>query len=177
MHQANLQELYLSSSWRPNLSVTGAEGLPDISKAGNVVRPSTSVRLSMRLSPNKDCNEAVQQMVEKLTTDVPYNAKVTVSNTHGGPGWCQKQFEPWLAEGIEAAGQAFFDKPAASYGEGGSIPFLKELEGVYPSTQIVAFGVGGPLSNAHAPNEMLDLPYAKKLTCAISHVIASCATD
>ena len=115
-------------------------------------------------------------MVEKLTTNVPYNAKVTCLSAMGGNGWCQKEAKPWLAQAIEAAGQAFFDKPAASYGEGGSIPFLKELEDMYPQTQIVAFGVGGPLSNAHAPNEMIDIAYARKLTCALSHIISDCAT-
>lgn len=113
-------------------------------------------------------------MIAKLTTDVPYNAKVTVKARSAGNGWCQREPAAWLAQAIDKAGHEFFDKPAASYGEGGSIPFLNELEGVYPTTQIIAFGVGGPLSNAHAPNEMLDLPYAKKLTCAISHIIASC---
>lgn len=102
---------------------------------------------------------------------------MTVDNVQGGNGWCQKQPEYWLAQAIEAAGQAFYNKPAASYGEGGSIPFLKELEGVYPQTQIIAFGVGGPNSNAHAPDEMIDLDYTKKLTCAISHIMSDCATE
>lgn len=177
MSQNELEELYLNSSWRPNLAITGAAGLPDISKAGNVIRPSTEVRLSMRLSPIVDHKVISKRMVEMLTTDVPYGAKVTANITNGGNGWCQKEPQEWLGAAIEQAGQAFFDKPAASYGEGGSIPFLNELEEVYPETQIIAFGVGGPYSNAHAPNEMLDLPYAKKLTCAISHIMSSCATE
>lgn len=134
MNQDNLLELYLDSTWRPNISITGAGGLPSIQKAGNVVRPETEVRISMRVSPLKDTSEVVASLTEKLTTNVPYNAKVTVGNFQCGSGWCQKQPEPWLAEAIEAAGQAFFGKPAASYGEGGSIPFLNELEGVFPQT-------------------------------------------
>ena len=51
----NLVEMYLNNTWRANLSVTGAGGLPDFSKAGNVVRPSTTFRLSCRLPPNMDC--------------------------------------------------------------------------------------------------------------------------
>ena len=46
-------------------------------------------------------------MVEKLTTNVPYNAKVTCLSAMGGNGWCQKEAKPWLAQAIEAAGQAF----------------------------------------------------------------------
>lgn len=47
----NLEELYLNNVWRASMSVTGQAGLPDMSVAGNVVRPATSVRLSIRLSP------------------------------------------------------------------------------------------------------------------------------
>lgn len=175
MEQDNLAELYLNGTWRCNLSVTGAKGLPDIEKAGNVVRPFTSLRLSMRLAPNMSAEKAKQIMVEKLTTDVPYNAKVTISNSLCGNGWCMKDLQGYLRETIEEAGQDFFGKPAASYGEGGSIPFLNELEGVYPETQIVALGVGGPNSNAHAPNEMIVLDYAKRLTCALAHILVGCA--
>ena len=38
MNADNLPELYLNNTWRPNLSITGAAGLPDVSVAGNVVR-------------------------------------------------------------------------------------------------------------------------------------------
>ncbi len=80
-----------------------------------------------------------------------------------------KEYYPWLDQAIKKAGVDFFDgKPSASYGMGGSIPFLSELEKMYPQTQIVAFGLLGPNSNAHGPNEMINLPYAKKLTCALT---------
>jgi len=57
---------------------------------------------------------------------------------------------------------------------GGSIPFLSELEKMYPSTEIIAFGVLGPGANAHGPNEMINLTYTKKLTCSLAHIIAAC---
>lgn len=51
MHQDDLIEMYLGNTWRSNLSITGADGLPPVATAGNVVRASTSVRLSLRLPP------------------------------------------------------------------------------------------------------------------------------
>lgn len=45
---------------------------------------------------------------------------------------------------------------------------------MYPEAQILAFGVGGPFSNAHAPNEFLELDYTKKLTCAMSRILEFC---
>lgn len=56
---------------------------------------------------------------------------------------------------------------------GGSIPFLAELEKMYPQTQIVALGLLGPGANAHAPDECINLTYAKKLTCSLSHIIGA----
>jgi len=176
MAEDDLIELYLNGTWRPNLAITGASGLPKIEIAGNVVRAMTSVRCSMRLSPVFDSKKGVELLIEKLTKNVPYNAKVTITGSNNGDGWCQKVPTEWLSQAIEDAGQAFFDLPSGSYGEGGSIPFLKELENKYPKTQIVAFGVGGPYSNAHAPNEMIEIEYAKKLTCSLAHVLADCTT-
>merc|ERR1712096_37329 len=148
--------MYLDNVWRANLSITGLDNMPPVGMAGNVVRPSTALRLSMRLSPIQNPDDAIEIMKEKLTKDVPYSAQITILGVHGGPGWCMKEPAHWLSEAIDQAGADFFDgKPTGSYGEGGSIPFLKELEQLYPKTQIVALGVGGPESNAHAPNEMI----------------------
>lgn len=168
-----LVEMYLTNQWRANLSVTGADGFPPIKMAGNVVRNSTSVRLSMRLPPTCDPAKAQAAMEKALTENVPYNAKITLKSGHAGSGWCMKELHPWLDSSIKKAGSEFFDgKETGSYGMGGSIPFLSELQGMYPQTQIVAFGVLGPNSNAHGPNEMINLTYAKKLTCSLAHVIS-----
>ena len=42
-------ELILNRSWRPALSYAGIGDMPDIQSAGNVLRPKTSLKLSMRL--------------------------------------------------------------------------------------------------------------------------------
>jgi len=115
---------------------------------------------------------------KKLTENVPYNAKVTLAGGHAGSGWCMKVLSPHLDKNIRDAGAAFFDgKPTGSYGMGGSIPFLSELGTMYPDTEIVAFGLLGPDSNAHGPNEMLHLDYAKRLTCSLAHIIQSVANS
>jgi len=176
IHEGGLKDMYLNNVWRSNLAITGINGIPPVGMAGNVVRPSTALRASMRLSPIMDPSKAVEIIKAKLTTDVPYNAQVTILRAVRGWGWCMRDPEAWLKTAIESAGSAFFDgKPAGSYGEGGSIPFLKELEMLYPQTQIIAFGVGGPGSNAHAPNEMIHLPYTKKVTCSLAHIIQACS--
>merc|ERR1711908_64299 len=147
--------MYLGNQWGANLSVTGADGLPPIEAAGNVVRSSTSVRLSMRLPPAMDAHKANEIMEKILTTDVPYNAKVTLSSGHAGNGWCKPAaYVDWLENSLQEAGKMYYCKPTSSYGMGGSIPFLSELGKKFPNTEIVTLGLCGPNSNIHGPNEM-----------------------
>uniref|UniRef100_A0A7S3MZR0 Uncharacterized protein n=1 Tax=Strombidium inclinatum TaxID=197538 RepID=A0A7S3MZR0_9SPIT len=167
----NLEQQYLDSQWNAFLSVTGADGLPPIQSAGNVVRPTTSIRLSMRLPPAVNHEDATPALEKILQENVPYNAKVTLTRVGAGNGWCKKDYEPWLDESMKVASQHFYEKPAASYGMGGSIPLLSELEKMYPKSQIVALGLIGPGTNAHGPNEMMNIPYAKKLTCTLAHIV------
>ena len=165
--------MYLNNTWKANLAITGASGMPDVAVAGNVIRSGTTVRCSMRLPPNMCPKKANAIMIEKLTKDVPYNAKVTLKADHTGQGFCMNTPEPWFTEELKKSGNDFFGKDAGSYGMGGSIPFLAELGKMYPTTQILALGLIGPNANAHAPNEAINLPFAKKLTCALSHLIAA----
>ena len=58
-------------------------------------------------------------------------------------------------------------------GEGGTIPFMAMLGRKFPRAQFLITGVLGPKSNAHGPNEFLHIPYAKKLTAAVAHVLAA----
>ena len=88
-----------------------------------------------------------------------------------------KEPSTWLSNALKEAGQTFYGKPTGSFGDGGTIPFLNELQGKYPTTQIIALGVGGPFSNAHAPNEMLELNYTKRLTCSLSYILSACANS
>jgi acetylornithine deacetylase/succinyl-diaminopimelate desuccinylase-like protein len=170
----DIVKMYMDNVWNPNMSITGANGLPQINMAGNVVRANTGARISMRLPPAMDPAKAEAFMRETLTKDVPYGAKITINGGHAGSGWCMKELKPWLMQAVKEAGAAFYDgKETGSYGMGGSIPFLSELEKMYPETQIVAFGLLGPNANAHGPNEMTNLTYAKKLTCSLAHVIAA----
>jgi hypothetical protein len=94
MNEDNLVEQYLDNVWRPNLSITGADGFPTMEKAGNVVRKSTTVRISLRLSPIQEANEVKAKLLELLTTNVPYNASVKIEGDHAGSGWCMKELDP-----------------------------------------------------------------------------------
>lgn len=175
INQDKLNEIYLNVNWRPSLAVTGAAGLPPIQTAGNVLRASTTLRVSIRLPPGKDSAEALATAKEVLTKDPPFGAKVEILDGMGGDGWCMKVLSEKTMTALNNASNSFFGKSVGTYGIGGSIPFLKELGDKYPDTEILALGTLGPDTNAHAPNETIDLPFTKKFICGLSHLIADLA--
>jgi acetylornithine deacetylase/succinyl-diaminopimelate desuccinylase-like protein len=164
-------ELLLNRTWRPALSYIGQAGMPDLVQGGNVLRPKTSIKLSLRIPPSLDATDLERRMKELLESDPPYGATVTFEAEKGGAGWVAPAIAPWLSESVERASQTYFGKGAMTFGEGGSIPFMGMLGARYPNAQFLITGVLGPQSNAHGPNEFLSIPYAKALTAAVAQVL------
>jgi acetylornithine deacetylase/succinyl-diaminopimelate desuccinylase-like protein len=165
-------ELILNRTWRPGLALTGAEGFPPIESAGNVLRPSTSLTLSIRIPPRVDPKRAAQAVKEALERDPPYGAKVSFTTTGAAPGWDAPELSPWLERALDEASRRHFGKPALYMGEGGTIPFMHMLGERFPNAQFCITGVLGPGSNAHGPNEFLHLPTAKRLTLCMADLVA-----
>jgi len=168
----DLAELVLNRTWRPALSVTGAEGWPALSNAGNVLRPFTAVKLSMRLPPTADGKAAGQSLRDALIRNPPYGAKVSFELEKSSTGWNAPTMSPWLSQAIEHASKHAFSAPAMYMGEGGTIPFMGMLGEKFPGAQFMITGVLGPHSNAHGPNEFLHIPTGKRVTQAVAQVIA-----
>jgi len=165
-------ELLLANTWRPALAITGAAGLPSPGDSGNVLRPLTSLKLSLRLPPTVDADRAARRLKEILETDPPYGARVHFEIEAPGNGWNAPTMRPWLTQSIDRASHAFFGKPAMHAGIGGSIPFMSMLGEKFPRAQFLITGVMGPGSNAHGPNEFIHLPTAIRVTATVAHVIA-----
>ncbi|WP_298930042.1 M20 family metallopeptidase [uncultured Ramlibacter sp.] len=162
----------LNRTWTPTLSVTGAEGFPALQDAGNVLRPYTAFKLSLRLPPLVDAGQAVQELKALLEDNAPYQAKVTFESNGGATGWNAPVTAPWFEQALHASSQAHFGAPCGYIGQGGTIPLMNMLSAGFPKAQMMVCGVLGPKSNAHGPNEFLHVPYAKKLTAAVAEVIA-----
>jgi acetylornithine deacetylase/succinyl-diaminopimelate desuccinylase-like protein len=169
----DITEAILNRTWRPALSTIGADGLPPIADAGNVLRPSTSFMLSLRLPPTVDGEQATQAMKRLFEADPPYRANVTFEPVQGATGWNAPPTKAWLADALDHASRATYGKPSAAIGEGGTIPFMAMLGQRFPKAQFLITGVLGPHSNAHGPNEFLHIAYAKKLTACVAEVIAA----
>lgn len=170
-------ELTLNNTWRPTLSITGADGLPAPADAGNVLRPSTTLCLSFRLPPTADSVAAQAALRRALTTDVPYDAQIELARVESADGWNAPDVAPWLRGALDDAAGSVFGAPWRTMGLGGSIPLMGLLQERYPAAQFVVTGVLGPGSNAHVPDESLDIEFARKLTETIALVLAAHATN
>jgi acetylornithine deacetylase/succinyl-diaminopimelate desuccinylase-like protein len=168
----DLTELVLNRTWRPQLAVIGVDGLPAPINAGNVLLPSTVVKLSLRLPPTLDPDTAGDSLRALLEKDPPYGARVEFEPGPGAAGWNAPELSPWLEQSLARASEAAFGAPPAYMGEGGSIPFMAMLGEKFPGAQFVVTGVLGPHSNAHGPNEFLHIPTGKRISVVIAQVLA-----
>ena len=166
------EQALLQRTWTPTLSVTGADGFPALKDAGNVLRPYTAFKLSLRLPPLVDAPRAVQELKALLEDNAPYQARVTFHAEGAATGWNAPDTAPWFHAALDAASQACWGAPCGYIGQGGTIPLMNMLARGFPKAQMMVCGVLGPKSNAHGPNEFLHVPYAKKLTAAVAQVIA-----
>ena len=168
----DLVDLVLNRTWRPTLSTTGLEGAPALADAGNVLRPETAAKLSLRFPPTLDATEAMQKVKKVLEADPPYDAQVRFEVNDAGDGWNAPTIAPWLTQAVDRASELAFGRAAAMMGEGGSIPFMGMLGQRFPQAQFVITGVLGPNSNAHGPNEFLHIAMGKGVTAAVASILA-----
>ncbi|MDX2413187.1 MAG: M20 family metallopeptidase [Woeseiaceae bacterium] len=164
-------ELLLNNTWRPTLSITGAEGLPDMVNAGNVLLPFNTLKLSFRLPPTCDADEAAVAVKEILNADTPPLCKVEFEVESTMAGWDAPPVAGWLEASMQKASQAFFGKPSMYMGTGGTIPFMGMLGEKFPDAQFLITGLLGPKSNAHGPNEFLHIETGKRLTSCVAQVL------
>jgi len=164
-------DLVRARTWEPSIAAIAVDGFPPPDRAGNVLRPFTSVTLACRLAPTADPAAAAEALERALTTDPPHGATVTVEVQSAEAGWDAPPTAGWLQAAVDDASAAHWGQPSAAMGEGGSIPFMGLLGARFPAAQFLITGVLGPGSNAHGPNEMLHLPMARRLTASLAHVL------
>ena len=164
-------ELILNNTWRPTLSVIGADGLPESALAAAVLRPTTSLRLSFRTPPTADVASARAALEKTLTTEVPYGAQVEVRDWVTLSGWSAPTASPWLAAALDELTGSVFSEPYRQLGIGGGIPFMEMLGRRYPGADFVVTGAIGADSNMHVPDEWLNIEYAEQVTSAVARIL------
>ena len=174
--EVSADELILANTWRASLAVVGLGGAPGLADAGNTLRPSTAAKLVFRLPPTLDAKVAGNRVKDVLEANPPHGAEVSFELEHPLTGWCAPDPAPWLTAALDVASRKHFGAPLRSMGTGGTIPFMKMLGDRFPAVQFAVTGVLGPKSNAHGPNEFLDIATGKHVTACMAHVLAELAT-
>ena len=165
-------QLLINQTWKPTLSYTGIDGVPALEKAGNVLRPKTSLALSFRLSPTADPQKASRKIKSVLEADPPYGAHVTFESPKTGNGWEMPELDPVLDRIIRQSGLDCYGREVGFLGEGGGIPLMNMLSKRFPKARFIVTGVLGPHSNAHGPNEFLHIPFVKTLTSTVACILS-----
>ncbi|MEX2146545.1 MAG: M20/M25/M40 family metallo-hydrolase, partial [Candidatus Rokuibacteriota bacterium] len=143
-----------------------------IEDGGNVLRPSTSLKISLRLAPTTDGEAASRRLTTLFEADPPYGARVTFKAETHATGWNAPPMSAALLKSVHGASQQYFGQPAMFEGTGGTIPFMAMLGERFPKAEFVVTGVLGPGSNAHGPNEFLHVPTGVKVTACVAHILA-----
>ena len=166
-------QLILNRNLRPTLTVTGAEGLPALQDSGNVIRPYTTAKLSIRIPPGVDGPTAQAAVIRELERDPPYSATVKAQGEKPNSGWLMKPLNARLRGLLNEASQTYFGKDMKLTGEGGSIHFIGMFAEAFPTATLIVTGLVNSDSNAHGANENLHIPYLKKLVGCLYHLLAS----
>ena len=171
----DLSDLITKNTWEASLAVSGLGGAPEPKDAGNTLRPYTSAKLVLRTAPLVDAVSAARKLKKTLESHPPYDARVTCEVEAGEAGWSSPEIPSWLSNTLESASLSTFGRSYRQMGTGGTIPFMRMLGESFPNCHFVVTGVLGPHSNAHGPNEFLDIETGKRVTACIAHVIGQAA--
>ena len=167
----------VNSTWKSALSIIGARGLPDCSIAGNCLRKSTTLTVSIRTPPTMDVKAMLERITEVLTTNVPFNYKVTIERPDVAKGWDAKALSEKVEKSLKNAAQSAYGTDPVFVGCGGAIPFAGILGEKFPEADFLVTGASLPDTNAHGPNENLDLPSTRNLTTALAHLLANLGAE
>ena len=171
------KDRYFEAAWSPSLSIIGSAGLPSPQQASAVVRPSTTITISIRVPPTADIHSAVRKLKSALLDRPPFGAEVSISDLFFEEGFVTPELPASLKHECETACREIFGQPVGHCYEGGSIGILPLLKQQYPGTPFVATGVLGDQENAHGPDESLDLAYTVQLTQFLARIFKAFPGD
>lgn len=140
---------------KPALTLIGLD-YPTVALSSNTLVPSLKAKLSLRIAPGDDPERALEALKGHILAHNTLGAEITFGAVElgkpfslGESGWAKTLAEQCLT--------LAFGEKSVDIGIGGSIPFIAELERVFPKAQVLVTGVEDPDSRAHSPNESLHL--------------------
>lgn len=149
---------------QPAITTIGMD-VTSVEKSSNTAIPQCTAMLSLRVAPGQDPQEAAGALREHLLSHAPRGAEVEVKITETGPAYLAAEG----TKGIEALRWALadaWDNEPKDIGVGGSIPFIGDLQRVFPEADVLVTGVEDPNTKAHSENESVHLGELQKVITA-----------
>ena len=140
---------------KPALTIIGID-VPSLAMSSNTLLPTSSAKVSMRIAPGQDPEEALALLQAHIRENVPFGAVLELGETETGKPF-MADTSGWAQELAKNSLEAAFGNPMLEIGIGGSIPFIADLTEVFPDAQILVTGVEDADSRAHSPNESVHL--------------------
>jgi acetylornithine deacetylase/succinyl-diaminopimelate desuccinylase-like protein len=165
-------DIFLTMNLAPSLSIIGADGIPSIQDAGNVLRTNTDLKVSIRTPPGISADEVAKKVQALLEANPPNGAHVSAEMTEVADGFLSPELPEKLSDMLEKSGKKFYGNSPMSLFIGGTIPVMAMLQSRYPDSKFIITGAGGPGGNAHGPDEKLHIPTAKKVTKCMAAVVS-----
>ena len=147
----------------PAVTVIGLD-TPAVATSSNTAQPQMQARISLRLAPSQDPQEALELLRQHLMQHAPFGASLEFGEFESGPGYLAKDGKfAGLMHGILSS---VWPKQSVDMGVGGSIPFITDFARLFPEAEILVTGVEEPDSRAHSPNESQHLPTLRRAIAA-----------
>lgn len=146
----------LSRIWtQPALTLIGLD-YPAVAVSSNTLLPSVKAKLSLRIAPGDSPERALEALKAHILANNPLGAQISFGAVELGKPFSLGE-AGWAKALAENALELAYGHKSVDIGIGGSIPFIAELERVFPAAQVLVTGVEDPDSRAHSPNESLHL--------------------
>jgi acetylornithine deacetylase/succinyl-diaminopimelate desuccinylase-like protein len=140
---------------KPALTLIGLD-YPTVALSSNTLVPSLKAKLSLRIAPGDDPERALEALKGHILAHNTLGAEITFGAVELGKPFSLGE-SGWAKTLAEQSLSLAFGEKSVDIGIGGSIPFIAELERVFPKAQVLVTGVEDPDSRAHSPNESLHL--------------------
>ena len=157
----------------PSINVIGIDA-PKVDGAANALVPKARARISVRLAPGQEPDDAMQAVKAHLEAAAPWNVRVKVTPGTTGDGFLAETGGPAYAAAGRAMKEAY-GKDVVHYGEGGSIPLVAAFLEAIPDAEMILWGAEEPMCKIHAPNESVDLAELERCVLAEALFIAGMA--
>ncbi|CAB4634304.1 MAG: M20/M25/M40 family metallo-hydrolase [Actinobacteria bacterium] len=140
---------------KPALTLIGLD-YPTVGLSSNTLVPSVRAKLSLRIAPGDDPERALEALKGHILAHNTLGAEISFGAAELGKPFSLGE-SGWAKTLAEQSLSLAFGEKSVDIGIGGSIPFIADLERVFPKAQVLVTGVEDPDSRAHSPNESLYL--------------------